>query len=121
MNNNQLESLARKLKALAEPKRLEIIDLLKQGVQCNCNLGGKLNMAPNLISHHLRVLAQAGFITTERDQTDARWIYYSLNTEMLEEFSTEIGMLMDTSEIQPRNSCCGPSRKAIGVEYPVSD
>lgn len=113
MNTSQMESLVKKLKVLSEPRRLEIIELLKQGVQCNCELGGKLNMSPNLISHHLKVLSDAGFILTERDLNDARWIYYSLNTEMFEKISAEINMLLDTSQIQPRDPCCGPTRKAI--------
>lgn len=117
MEKNQLENFARKLKVLAEPRRLEIIELLKQGVQCNCDLGSKLNIAPNLISHHLRALLGAGLITTERDHNDARWIYYSLNTNAIELLATEINMLLNISEIQPRDPCCGPLRKTIGLEY----
>ncbi len=65
-----LETFADKLKVLAEPKRLLIINLLMEGVQCNCELGGALQMAPNLISHHLSVLRQAGLVDMERDPLD---------------------------------------------------
>ena len=51
-----LQTLADRLKVLAEPKRLLILHLLMEGVQCNCELGDALQMAPNLISHHLSVL-----------------------------------------------------------------
>ncbi len=111
MNESTLVSTAGKLKALAEPNRLKIIQLLKQGVHCNCELGEQLKMAPNLISHHLRVLNEAGLIETERDQNDARWVYFSLNTVALDELSAELSDILDTRRIEPRDPCCGPSRK----------
>ena len=60
-NTTDLDWLARQLKVLAEPNRLRIVDLLMEGVQCNCELSGALGMAPNLISHHLRVLREVGW------------------------------------------------------------
>ena len=75
-NPPAIDPLAESLKVLAEPKRLQILNLLMSGVQCNCELGEHLQMAPNLISHHLRVLRQAGLVDVERDTLDARWLYY---------------------------------------------
>jgi DNA-binding transcriptional ArsR family regulator len=46
-----LQALADRLKVLAEPKRLLILHMLIEGVQCNCELGDALKMPPNLISH----------------------------------------------------------------------
>ena len=79
-----LAQMAQWLKALAEPNRLLIFHLLMEGVQCNCELGDGLQMAPNLISHHLRVLREAGLVDVERDLQDARWMYYSVNHQALE-------------------------------------
>jgi len=79
-----LKLLAGQLKVLAEPRRLRILHMLMEGVQCNCELGDALDMAPNLTSHHLRVLREAGLVDVERDPDDARWVYYSLNLEALE-------------------------------------
>jgi len=112
----ELSDLTKILKVLAEPKRLEIIYLLKQGVQCNCELGGKLKMAPNLISHHLRVLQEAGFITTERAAMDARWIYYSLNTEKLAQVSAEIASFLDASTVPTGEPSCRPAQKRAAAE-----
>ena len=52
----ELDKLSRVLRVLGDPKRLLIIHLLMEGVQCNCELGVALDMAPNLISHRQRVL-----------------------------------------------------------------
>ena len=85
--HDQAQLLTEWLRILSEPRRLAILDLLMQGVQCNCELGDKLNMAPNLISHHLGVLREAGLVQAERDPSDARWIYYSINREALDEIN----------------------------------
>jgi ArsR family transcriptional regulator len=96
------------LKVLAEPRRLHIINLLMEGVQCNCESGERLQMAPNLISHHLSVLRQAGLVDMERDALDGRWIYYSVNRAALNELTNTFGAFFDPARIQPRRPACGP-------------
>jgi ArsR family transcriptional regulator, arsenate/arsenite/antimonite-responsive transcriptional repressor len=103
-----LEALASRLKVLAEPKRLLILHLLMEGVQCNCELGEMLEMAPNLISHHLSILRKAGLVDAERDAVDGRWIYYSINRHALEELNQAFGIFFDPERIKPRRETCGP-------------
>ena len=103
-----LLTLADRLKVLAEPKRLLILHLLMEGVQCNCELGGALEMPPNLISHHLSVLRRAGLVDIERDALDARWIYYSINRQALAELNAQFGLFFDPARIKPRRPTCGP-------------
>lgn len=104
----ELHTLAERLKALAEPKRLLIVHLLMEGVHCNCELGDALQMAPNLISHHLSVLRKAGLVDVERDAFDARWVYYSLNRQALAELNAAFGTFLDPARIKPRRATCGP-------------
>mgnify|MGYP000499678266 CR=1 FL=1 len=111
-----LPSLADQIKVLAEPKRLRILHMLMEGIQCNCVLGDALDMAPNLISHHLRVLREAGLVDVERDPDDARWVYYSLNREALDDLTRSFGLFFDPSRIKPRRRMCGPQTTAVGVE-----
>ncbi|MEP0806650.1 MAG: winged helix-turn-helix transcriptional regulator [Chloroflexota bacterium] len=103
-----LEALAERLKVLAEPKRLLIFNLLMDGVQCNCELGDALQMAPNLISHHLSKLRAVGLVNVERDAVDSRWVYYSVNRAALEELNAAFGAFFDPKRIQPRQPKCGP-------------
>jgi ArsR family transcriptional regulator len=103
-----LEILTEHLKVLAEPKRLLIFNLLMEGVQCNCELGDFLDMPPNLISHHLSKLRAAGLVDVERDATDSRWIYYSVNCAALEELNSAFGTFFDPTRIKPRRTTCGP-------------
>jgi len=115
-----LQTLADQLKVLAEPNRLLIFQLLMEGVQCNCELGNKLEIAPNLISHHLRVLREAGLVEVKRDPLDGRWIYYSINRQTLSEFNRILGIFFDPGRIQPRQYTCGPQSTALfDTELPV--
>jgi ArsR family transcriptional regulator len=111
-----IDTLATWLKILAEPRRLRIFNLLMQGVQCNCELGNALDMAPNLISHHLGVLRTAGLVDVERDTTDSRWVYYSVNQAALAQVNILFGSFFDPARIAPRQAACGPSRTVIPVE-----
>ncbi|ACZ38810.1 ArsR/SmtB family transcription factor [Sphaerobacter thermophilus] len=103
------QELAAVLKVLADPSRLMIFDLLMQGVRCNCELGDALGMAPNLISHHLRVLRRANLVHAERDASDARWVYYSVNREALTELKAVLGAFFDPARIPPRQPACPPA------------
>jgi ArsR family transcriptional regulator, arsenate/arsenite/antimonite-responsive transcriptional repressor len=111
-----LSALAERFRVLAEPKRLLILNLLMEGVQCNCELGGALDLAPNLISHHLRVLRDAGLVDVERDPFDARWVYYSVNRRALDELNRTHGAFFDPARIKPRRQSCGPQSAFIRVD-----
>lgn len=110
-----LKRLADRLKVLSEPKRLLIFHLLMEGVHCNCELGDALKMPPNLISHHLRILRQAGLVDVERDVLDARWVYYSLNRHALEELNDAFGGFFDPGRIKPRRPTCGPQGALVHI------
>ena len=69
------EERAEVLKAVADPTRLEILEMLSPQVRCNCHFQEHLELAPNLLSYHLKVLREAGLIAgTKR----GRWVDYEL-------------------------------------------
>jgi ArsR family transcriptional regulator len=103
------EELARTLKALADPSRLSIFNMLMEGVQCNCEIAERLGFSLSLISHHLRVLHEVGLVQSERDAQDARWIYHSIDREGLARLNAAMTALLDANRIQPRLPSCGPS------------
>ena len=105
-----LETLADRLKVLAEPNRLLIFHLLMEGIQCNCELGDFLQMPPNLISHHLSKLRAAGLVDAERDPVDSRWVYYSVNRQALDELNATFGTFFDPARLKPRRASCGPKK-----------
>ncbi len=106
--SRKTNGLAQRLQVLGDPTRLAIFNLLMDGVQCNCELGGKLRLPMNLISHHLKALRDAGLVKAERDGQDARWIYYSINQPKLNELREELAAFLDPARIQSRAPACGP-------------
>jgi ArsR family transcriptional regulator, arsenate/arsenite/antimonite-responsive transcriptional repressor len=70
-----LEMRAQAFAALSDPIRLRILDHLSFGSSCVCDLQKKVEVAPNLLSYHLRVLREAGLVETSRR---GRWIDYDL-------------------------------------------
>jgi len=98
------------LKALADPSRLQIFNMLMEGVQCNCEIAERLGFSLSLISHHLRVLREVGLVNSERDPQDGRWIYYSVDRDRLTQLDAAMRHLLDVNRIQPRLPSCGPRR-----------
>jgi|GEM_PF-3202627 len=90
------------LKAMGDHRRLAILRLLQDGTYCNCELGQELGVAPNLISHHLKVLREVGLVRAERHPTDARWILYSLDRDVLDEARALCAGLLDPALIGQR-------------------
>lgn len=109
-----INSAADLIKILSEPNRLYIYEKICEGVQCNCELGSALNMAPNLISHHLSVLRQANLIETTRAPQDARWIYYSINKDTMNEVRSFFLEFFDPDRIKPKLPTCGPGFELFG-------
>lgn len=111
-----LNRLAERLKVLAEPKRLLILNLLIEGVHCNCEVGDFLQMTPSLISHHIKVLREAGLVEMEKDVLDGRWVYYSVNAAALQELNDMFGDFFAPGRIKPRRPTCGPQGSFLRLE-----
>ncbi len=104
----EIEKIAQYLKALGDPKRLLLLNLIQSGTQCNCEFSDSLKLKPNLISHHLRILKKAGLVNIERDPIDSRWIYYTINQSAYKELWGYLNSFLDSNRIQPRQLTCGP-------------
>jgi ArsR family transcriptional regulator len=115
-NEQRLEEAACVLKALADPNRLRIFNLLMQGDTCNCELSEKLGLPSNLLSHHLRVLREAGLVRSRRDAVDARWIYYSVDKETVARWHVWFIGFLDPAQVQERAVLCGPEGQQVSVD-----
>ena len=121
MNKNQataeakFDEAAALFKVLADPNRLRILDTLMQGDSCNCELNEKLGLPANLLSHHLRILRQAGLISSRRDAVDGRWIYYAIDKEAVIKWRIWFGEFLDPARIQER-PVCGPEGQQATFE-----
>lgn len=76
------------LKAIADERRLQIIDLLACcGKLCVCDVTEELDLSQPNISHHLKILKNAGLI---RSTKRGRWVDYELNQEKVEELKSSL-------------------------------
>lgn len=77
----------RTLKALADPTRRAILRLLRGGDRTAGEIAERYPMTAASVSHHLKVLREAGLVSAERD---GRNVIYSLNTTVLHEVLEEV-------------------------------
>jgi ArsR family transcriptional regulator len=88
--------------ALSDETRLEIIELLRKGERCVCELTDSLDAAQSRLSFHLRVLKDAGIV---RDRKDGRWVHYELDAEAFEEMEVLIARMKPTA-LKRADKCC---------------
>ena len=91
MSQDQADSVALLLKALADPVRLRLMSLVAShegGEACVCDLSGAFDLSQPTISHHLKVLHECGLL--ERDKRGV-WVYYRARTEALANLAALIG------------------------------
>jgi ArsR family transcriptional regulator len=90
--------------ALSDETRLEILERLRNGEKCVCELTDVLKAAQSRLSFHLKVLKDAGLI---RDRPEGRWMYYALHSEGLEEAAEMLhGLKKAAKASRSSNGCC---------------
>ena len=86
VERQQAERMAGIAKALADPVRLQLVDVLRKhaGKVCVCELVPLFDLSQPTVSHHLKVLREAGIVDSERQ---GLWAYYYVTPDSLKELS----------------------------------
>ena len=84
------------LRALADPTRRRIVELLAGEQQCTCHLVDELGATQSNVSNHLRVLRDAGLVASEQE---GRYAYHRLLTERLDRLSADLAGLASRSRL----------------------
>jgi ArsR family transcriptional regulator, arsenate/arsenite/antimonite-responsive transcriptional repressor len=87
VERRQAERMATIAKALGDPIRLQLVDVLRKhaGRVCVCELTPLFDVGQPTVSHHLKVLREAGIVDSERQ---GLWAYYYVKPEALKELSS---------------------------------
>ncbi|MBD3778926.1 MAG: helix-turn-helix transcriptional regulator [Micrococcales bacterium] len=91
MDAEDAERTARTLKALADPARLRLLSIIaahEGGEACVCDLTEPVGLSQPTVSHHLKVLTEAGFVTREKRGV---WAYYTLVPEAVTDLTAHLG------------------------------
>jgi ArsR family transcriptional regulator len=86
VQRGQAQRMGKIAKALGDPVRLQLVDVLRKhaGKVCVCELVPLFDLSQPTVSHHLKVLRDAGIVGSERP---GLWAYYYVKADALEEFS----------------------------------
>jgi ArsR family transcriptional regulator, arsenate/arsenite/antimonite-responsive transcriptional repressor len=89
LDPRERDVLAARFKALADPTRVAIVNRLAAADEvCVCDLNAALDLAQPTVSHHLRVLREAGLVESTRRGT---WAFYRLVPEAIEQLREALG------------------------------
>ena len=108
--------LAKAFQALADDKRVRVLELLGEGERCVCELAEAIDITQPLLSFHLRTLREAGLVSSRRK---GRWVHYSLDRQALEQLERVAGALAagaftgtNTPGSAKGGRCCQPFRRS---------
>jgi ArsR family transcriptional regulator len=93
--------------ALSDETRVTVLQMLRGGERCVCELQDELGAAQSRLSFHLRVLKDAGLVT---DRREGRWAYYAIVPDALREAHDIVRELASTPSrrgLKVLGSCCG--------------
>jgi ArsR family transcriptional regulator, arsenate/arsenite/antimonite-responsive transcriptional repressor len=95
---------ARLFHALSDETRLRILERLRGGERCVCEMTDALDAAQSRLSFHLKVLKEAGLVT---DRREGRWMYYAVEREALAEAAELMERLTsEPTAAERRSGCC---------------
>ncbi len=102
-----LERAATLFHALSDSTRLAVLEMLRSGERCVCELQDELGAAQSRLSFHLRVLKDAGLVA---DRREGRWSYYSITPGAVAEVH-DLAVSLEPKRgelpILRRGRCCG--------------
>ena len=96
------EKQARIFKAFCDANRLTILKLLQSGEKCACKLLEELHIGQPTLSHHMKILCDAGIVTGRKE---GKWTYYSFNEEGIE-YARSILQEITTLNFEATDKCC---------------
>lgn len=109
--DHERQTSAKVFKALCDPNRLAILELLRSGEKCACVLLEQLELKQSGLSYHMKILCESGIVASRQE---GKWTHYRLSgegrdraVELLKELTTPYG------ELQSSGCRCKSERSAI--------
>lgn len=94
---------AKIFKAFCDENRLQILDMLKSGEKCACKLVDELNISQSTLSHHMKILCDAGIV---KGRKDGKWVHYSLDEGGAERAEEMLKSMLTVDAVNETNEVC---------------
>ena len=101
--DSSYREIARVFKAFCDENRLQILELLRSGEKCACKLLDDLHISQPTLSHHMKILCDAGIVQGRRD---GKWVHYSLDPAGAERAKQLLAEQLAADGSCPREGCC---------------
>lgn len=98
-------------KALGDPKRAMIVDMLSCGELCACKILDKFEMSQSTLSHHMKILCECGLVNAREE---GKWTYYSLDDDAIgkaKRFLSTITTIKEDCICRDNSNCCKESNE----------
>ena len=82
-------------KALSDPNRIMIVDMLSCGELCACMILEEFNITQPTLSHHMKILCDCGLVNGRKE---GKWMYYSLDENMIQKFKAFLAEVTSVKE-----------------------
>lgn len=93
----QYAKMAKIFKALSDPKRVKIVDMLSCGEMCGCVLLKCFEITQPTLAHDMKVLSEAGIVTSRRQ---GKRIFYALDWNALQKMSLRLKTMLEQKSVQ---------------------
>lgn len=93
-------------KALGDPKRAMIVDMLSCGELCACMILEKFELSQSTLSHHMKLLCECGLVM---GRNEGKWTYYSLDSDAInriKQFLCRITTDKQNCICREKSNCC---------------
>lgn len=108
--DNRLQKSAKVFKALCDPNRLAILELLQSGEKCACVLLEQLELKQSGLSYHMKILCESGIVASHQE---GKWTHYRLSEEGRDK-AVELLIRLTTPYTEQEAACpCQRERIAI--------
>ena len=90
-------------KALSDPNRLAVIDMIKTEEKCACKILEELHITQPTLSHHMKILCDSGLVNSRRE---GKWMHYSISARGAEAAVICLKELTTVEWKEENKSCC---------------
>lgn len=109
--NYELQQSAKVFKALCDPNRLAILELLRSGEKCACVLLEQLELKQSGLSYHMKILCESGIVVSRQE---GKWTHYRLSGEGRER-AVELLRQLTTPYAQQQDDGCSCQNGRIAI------